>query len=182
MAIPPTPADLFTALETDRVFRIPGVRLATVQGRREPRVFSYLFTWKSPAMGGVLGSCHALELGFVFGTNNLPGMSMFSGTGAAAEKLAVQMQDAWLAFARSGDPSCASIGTWSGYTEARRATMVFGETTKLEDAPYDDERRAWDAVPDRILGSQPGPGVAARADARSARISATRSEDRGTLR
>ena len=150
---PTAPTELFSAIETDRVFRIPGVRLAEVQARREPRVFSYLFSWKSPAMGGALGSCHALELGFVFGTNHLPGMSSFSGTGAAAEKLAAQMQDAWLSFARSGDPSCASIGTWSPYTEARRATMVFNETTKLEDAPYDDERRVWEAIPDRILGT-----------------------------
>jgi para-nitrobenzyl esterase len=150
---PTAPAELFSAIETDRVFRIPGVRLAEVQARREPRVFSYLFSWKSPAMGGALGSCHALELGFVFGTNHLPGMSSFSGTGAAAEKLAGQMQDAWLSFARSGDPSCTSIGTWSPYNEARRATMVFSETTKPEDAPYDDERRAWEAIPDRILGT-----------------------------
>ena len=70
-----TPADLFTAIETDRVFRIPGVRLAQVQPRHDARVYSYLFTWPSPAMGGVLGSCHALELGFVFGTNHIPGMS-----------------------------------------------------------------------------------------------------------
>jgi para-nitrobenzyl esterase len=150
---PAAPAELFSAIETDRVFRIPGVRLAEVQSRREPRVFSYIFSWKSPAMGGTLGSCHALELGFIFGTNHLPGMSAFSGTGPAAEKLAGQMQDAWLSFARSGDPSCASIGTWSPYNESRRATMIFNETTKLEDSPYDDERRAWDATPDRILGT-----------------------------
>jgi hypothetical protein len=31
--------------------------------------------------------------------------------------------------------------------------MVFNETTKLEDAPYDEERRAWEAIPDRILGT-----------------------------
>jgi para-nitrobenzyl esterase len=147
------PAELFSAIETDRIFRIPGVRLAEVQGRRESRVFNFLFTWRSPAMGGVLGSCHALEIGFIFGTNHLPGMSAFSGSGAPMEKLAGQMQDAWLAFARSGDPSCASIGTWSKYDESRRATMLFGETTTLEDAPYDDERRAWEAIPDRILGS-----------------------------
>jgi para-nitrobenzyl esterase len=150
---PVTPAELFTAIETDRVFRIPGVRLAQVQGRHDPRVFSYLFTWPSPAMHGALGCCHALELGFVFGTNHLPGMTAFAGTGPAAEKLAVQMQDAWLAFARSGDPGCASVGTWTGYTEARRPTMVFGANTKLEDAPRDQERRAWDAIPDRIFGS-----------------------------
>jgi len=148
-----TPAELFTAIETDRVFRIPSVRLAQVQARHERRVFSYLFTWPSPAMGGLLGSCHALELGFVFGTNHLPGMTLFAGTGPAAEKLAVQMQDAWLAFARSGDPSCASVGAWTGYTEARRETMVFGANTGLKDAPREEERRAWDAVPDRIFGA-----------------------------
>ena len=104
-------------------------------------------------MGGVLGSCHALELGFVFGTNHLPGMTGFAGTGPAVEKLATQMQDAWLAFARSGDPSCESVGSWAAYTEARRPTMVFGASTGLEDAPRDEERRAWDAAHDRIFGS-----------------------------
>ena len=150
-----TPADLFTAIETDRVFRIPGVRLAQVQPRHdhETRVYSYLFTWPSPAMGGVLGSCHALELGFVFGTNQAPGMAAFAGTGPAAEKLATQMQDAWLAFARSGDPSNESTGEWKRYDEALRATMIFGASTKLENAPRDEERRAWDGIEDRIFGS-----------------------------
>jgi len=150
-----TPADLFTAIETDRVFRIPGVRLAQVQPRHdhETRVYSYLFTWPSPAMGGVLGSCHALELGFVFGTNQAPGMAAFAGTGPAAEKLATQMQDAWLAFARSGDPSNESTGEWKRYDEAHRATMIFGASTKLENAPRDEERRAWDGIEDRIFGS-----------------------------
>ena len=148
-----TPAELFTAIETDRVFRIPGVRLAQIQPRHDARVYSYLFTWPSPAMGGALGSCHALELGFVFGTNQMPGMAAFAGTGPAAEKLATQMQDAWLAFARSGDPSNESTGSWKPYDEAHRATMIFGATTKLEDAPRDEERRAWDSVPDKIFGS-----------------------------
>ncbi len=147
------PADLFTAIETGRIFRIPGVRLAQVQRRHDARVYSYLFTWPSPAMGGVLGSCHALELGFVFGTNHMPGMCAFAGTGPAAEKLATQMQDAWLAFARSGDPSNQNTGEWKAYDESRRPTMVFGASTKLADAPRDEERRAWDATPDRILGS-----------------------------
>src|SRR5271167_3572111 len=150
---PVTPGELFTAIETDRIFRIPRARLAQVQRRHDARVFSYLFTWPSPSMGGVLGSCHALELGFVFGTNQIPGMPAFAGTGPAAEKLATQMQDAWLAFARTGDPSCQSAGKWKVYDEARRPTMVFGASTKLEDGPRDEERRAWDAIPDSIFGS-----------------------------
>src|ERR1700678_132602 len=148
-----TPPELFSAIETDRVFRMPGVRLAEIHGRSERRVYNYLFTWRSPAMRGALGSCHALELGFVFGTNHVPGMPAFAGAGAVVEKPATQMQDAWLAFARSGDPSSASAGKWKAYDEASRATMVFGASTKLEDAPRDSERQAWDKVPDKILGS-----------------------------
>ncbi len=51
----------------------PGVRLAEVHAKRRGRIHQYLFTWPSPAAGGMLGSCHALELGFVFGTNDIPG-------------------------------------------------------------------------------------------------------------
>jgi para-nitrobenzyl esterase len=148
-----TPPELYSAIETDRVFRMPGVRLAEIHGRSERRVYNYLFTWRSPAMRGALGSCHALELGFVFGTNHLAGMRRFAGEGPAAEKLAGEMQDAWVAFARGGDPSCASLGAWPGYTEARRATMLFGEASSVADAPFDEERRAWDEVPGGILGA-----------------------------
>ncbi len=148
-----TPPELYSAIETDRVFRMPGVRLAEIHGRSERHVYNYLFTWRSPAMRGALGSCHALELGFVFGTNHLAGMWRFAGEGPGAEKLAIEMQDAWLAFARDGDPSCASLGEWAGYTEARRATMLFGETSSVADAPFEQERRAWDGVGAGILGA-----------------------------
>jgi para-nitrobenzyl esterase len=104
-------------------------------------------------MGGALGSCHALELGFVFGTNHLAGMRSFTGDGPAAEKLASEMQSAWLAFARHGDPSCASFGAWPSYSETRRATMLFGETSRVADAPFEEERRAWEGVPSGIFGA-----------------------------
>jgi len=148
-----SPPELYSAIETDRVFRMPGVRLAEIHGRSERRVYNYLFTWRSPAMGGLLGSCHALEIGFVFGTNHRAGMRLFTGDGPAAEKLASEMQDAWLAFARNGDPSCVSLGGWPGYTETGRATMLFGETSRIANAPFEEERRAWDGVPSGILGA-----------------------------
>jgi para-nitrobenzyl esterase len=148
-----TAADLFNALETDRIFRIPAVRLAEVHAQRSSRIYNYIFTWPSPAAGGMLGSCHALELGFVFGTNHLPGMPQFAGTGPIVERLATEMQDAWLAFARTGDPSCERLGAWPQYDASRRATMILGEKSGVQDAPYDGERRAWEEVPAKLLGS-----------------------------
>jgi para-nitrobenzyl esterase len=115
-------------------------------------VFNYLFTWPSPMMGGMLGSCHALELGFTFGTFSQPGMVNFSGTGPKAAELSERMMDAWLAFAKTGDPS-TKAAAFPRYTPAERVTCVFGEKTELARAPYDEERRAWDAAPAQALGA-----------------------------
>jgi para-nitrobenzyl esterase len=106
----------------------------------------YLFTYESPAMRGAMRACHALEIPFVFGTLTAPGQDRFAGTGPAVEKLSELMMECWLAFARSGDPAHLLAGDWPHYDAERRATMVFDKQTQLEDAPYEDERAAWDGV------------------------------------
>ncbi|MGR3296180.1 MAG: carboxylesterase family protein, partial [Candidatus Bathyanammoxibius sp.] len=121
----------------------------TLQNRGQP-AYNYLFTWNSPLMGGVLGACHAIDVGFLWGTYKGI-LSALSGTGPAADVLATNVQDAWLTFARTGNPSCESIGKWPTYGD-RRETMMLGEKCLVEEAPYDEERRAWDSVPNRVLG------------------------------
>ena len=64
--------------------------------------------------------------------------------------VARNIQDAWLAFARTGNPSCESIGKWPTYRD-RRETMMLGEKCIVEEAPYDEERRAWDSDPNRVV-------------------------------
>ena len=107
--------------------------------RRGARAYVYLFEWESPAFGGILGSCHALELPFVFGAIRLPVVQVFSGSGPAVEALSAQMQAAWLSFATSGDPSHEGIGAWRPWAPADRATMVFGAHSRLVSAPGDEE-------------------------------------------
>jgi para-nitrobenzyl esterase len=136
---PTTPAEIYTAIFGDHMLRMPGIKLVEAQQANQQAAFSYLFTWKSPAMGGVLGACHGLEISFVFGTLN----DMFSGTGPEADNLSKCIQDAWLAFARTGDPSCESIGKWPVYG-SKRMTMILDKDCHVESAPYDEERRAWD--------------------------------------
>jgi para-nitrobenzyl esterase len=136
---PTTSADIFTAIFGDYMFRMPGLKLVEAQQANRQAAYSYLFTWKSPAMGGALGACHGLEIGFVFGNYN----DMFCGSGPEADKLAKCMQDAWLAFAHTGDPSCESIGKWPVYG-SKRMTMILDKDCHVEKAPYEEERQAWD--------------------------------------
>ncbi len=145
------PRDLYLAIETDRCFRIPSVRLAEAQGTHSPSVYAYLFTWKSPLWNGMLGACHSIELGFVFGTLRDRGIGQFAGSGPQAEELSAKVMDSWIAFARSGDPSTRSL-SWPRYTTAERATLVLGETCATALAPFDEERRAWQHAPAHALG------------------------------
>jgi para-nitrobenzyl esterase len=131
------PRELWSAIESDRIFRRGSIRAAEAQAVHQTRTYSYLFTWESPAMHGALGSCHALELPFVFGTLNAPGLDRLVGTGPAADALSGQMMDSWLAFARTDDPG------WPAYDATRRATMVFGVQSAVQNAPLDEERVLW---------------------------------------
>ena len=82
-----SPAELFSAIQTDRAYRIPAVRLAETLRDRGQLAYNYLFTWKSPLMGGMFGAYHTLELGFLWGTYRGV-FSALSGTGSAADVLA----------------------------------------------------------------------------------------------
>lgn len=138
--------DLRDAIQTDARFRVPAARFAEAQSAHQPSTYSYLFTWESPARGGVMGSCHALEMPFVFGTLDAPTQDRFAGTGPEAERLAANMMDAWVAFARGGDPSHAGIDAWTPYDSESRSTMVLGRTSEAQDAPFEEERAVWDGI------------------------------------
>jgi para-nitrobenzyl esterase len=135
--------ELWTAIATDALFRIPAIRLAERQLPHAP-VWSYLFTWESPVFGGVLKSSHAVELPFVFDTLDEAGSDLFTGTGPERAAIARRMHDAWIAFARDGAPGHDAIPEWPRYDTDRRATMRIDETWELLDDPMSATRRLWD--------------------------------------
>ncbi|MET9464587.1 carboxylesterase family protein [Streptomyces sp. NPDC006544] len=100
------PADLVGHLLADRLLRDPLRRLAGA-GRAAPS-FVYEFAWSSGVPG--LGSCHALELGFVFDTLTVSETTWLAGPDAPGE-LAREMHAAWVRFAVEGDPGWAA---WNG--------------------------------------------------------------------
>jgi len=133
------PVDLWVGIGSDLVFRWPSLRMAAAQRAHQRATFVYLFTWETPAFGGSLGACHALELPFVFGSLHRPVIAAIAGAGPQADELSANMQTAWLRFARDSDPSHEGIGTWPDWEPSRRATMVFGPGGGVREAPRDEE-------------------------------------------
>ncbi len=143
--LPVTPFEIYTAIQGDQHFRMPNIRLCEIQEKLDKPSFGYVFNWKSAAPG--FGACHALDVGFIFGNLN----EEFHGCTPEAWRLAGHMQDAWIAFAKTGDPSCPSLGKWPRYGKERNM-MVFSGKSRVETAPYELERAAWDGIPNEVLG------------------------------
>jgi para-nitrobenzyl esterase len=137
-------SDLWSALGTDVVFRIPAVRLAEKQSALGNDVYMYRFDFETPVFGGVLGACHALEIPFVFDSLGRGGTEMFVGeVDDRMRTLARRMHDSWVAFARTGRPEADDLPEWPRYTEQRRATMLFGLEQSVVDDPGGDDREVW---------------------------------------
>jgi para-nitrobenzyl esterase len=145
--LPTGPRDLWSAVESDRVFRIGSVQAAEDHARHQPDTYMYLFEWESPALRGALGAAHGVEIPFVFDALDQPGQDRFAGSGPEAEALARQIQAAWSAFARTGRPG----PDWPRYEAGSRTTMAWGRSSRPEDAPLEAERRVWGRRP----GAQP---------------------------
>ncbi len=135
--------DIWIAMASDGVFRIPAIRLVEAHLQHGP-AWMYLFTWATPAFGGMLKSTHALEIPFVFDNLDQPGVEMFTGDGAERQSIADGMHAAWIAFARTGDPSHPGIPSWPAYELDRRATMQIDATWELVDDPDGDVRKYWE--------------------------------------
>ena len=57
--------------------------------------------------------------------------------------------DAWIAFARNGDPSHAELPAWLAYDTATRATMLFNDVCTVENDPGSAERLLWERIQER---------------------------------
>jgi para-nitrobenzyl esterase len=137
---------LWSAIMTDRVFGIPCLMLADAQAAHQPSgTFHYQFDFASPALGGRLGSCHALEIAFVFDNLHQPGVEFFTGADPP-QAVADAMHASWIAFAHRGDPNHAGLPTWPAYNPAARRTMHFDRTSRVADDEHGDVRAAWEGT------------------------------------
>ncbi|MGH9108906.1 MAG: carboxylesterase/lipase family protein [Acidimicrobiales bacterium] len=149
---PVSPRDLWVAAGTDLIFRREVLKMAAAQRAHQPATFVYLFTWESPAFGGRLGSCHALDIPFVFGSVRYPEVMQFSGGGPEADALSAAVRGAWLAFARRGDPSHPGVGEWPAWDAVRQSTMVLGPETGAVERPRSEELAVWDPMGSLVPG------------------------------
>tara|TARA_R110002167_G_scaffold46107_3_gene137890 strand:+ start:4656 stop:6245 length:1590 start_codon:yes stop_codon:yes gene_type:complete len=106
--------------------------------------FVYQLDFPATLANGRSGAFHTADIPLVFDNVQAPGSRT---TGPGAQAVADRMSDAFIAFARSGDPNSAGLPTWRPYDLAQRETMVFDTVPHTERDPRGAERRLFARVP-----------------------------------
>ena len=119
---PSMPSDL---MDVDVLFRPGAVFQADTKSaiKGGAPVYMYLFAWQSPVMDGKYKAVHCMELPFVF--NNIARCEEMTGGRPEAYTLANRISQAWIQFARTGNPNHAGLPGWESYTQANGTTMFF---------------------------------------------------------
>lgn len=140
-----SPSDVFFAATTAGRSWRGAIIQAEERARQGAPAFVYQLDWGSPLDGGKFGAFHTLDIPLVFDNIAQPGSR--TGTSPSAQRVADQMSEALLAFARTGNPSHKGIPEWRPYTLEKRETLVFNEKSALAFDPRGGERRLYARVP-----------------------------------
>lgn len=115
-----------TEFENDIAFRVPAQEQLCLHAQNGGRSYHYFWTYPSALKNR--GACHAVELSSVF--NNLQ-EDIYTGSNVNPE-LAAEVQQMWVNFAKTGDPSTEEH-TWPRYYRYSKQTMVLGNEIYIKE-------------------------------------------------
>lgn len=133
------PFDLLSVIETASVRQQAVDQANRKAAQAAAPAYLYLFNYRTPVLDGRPGAFHSAEIAFVF--NNLERCPNLTGGDPLARRLEEQISQAWIQFARSGDPNHAGLPHWPNCTPAGAATMIFDRECCVQADPGMDARR-----------------------------------------
>jgi para-nitrobenzyl esterase len=101
-------------------------------------VYMYIWNWGAPVEHGILRAPHTMEIGFAF--DNIDKGPLLFGQSPSTQTLATAASNAWVAFAKTGNPNVKGLPTWPAYDATTRATMTFDTKSVVVNDPYAEFR------------------------------------------
>ena len=102
--------------------------------------YLYLFRYHTQVLDGRPRAFHFSEVPYVFDNTDISAFA--TGGTAEARELASRISDAWIAFARTGDPNHGGLPHWPAFTAAQVPTMCFDKKCEVKNDHDRDLRKA----------------------------------------
>ena len=120
-------------LMNDLMFRGPAIEMAQRHAASGGR--TYMYYWNKPLSDPIYGACHGTEVSYVLNTGR-----QIKGGDRHNPSLAAEVQQMWVNFAVTGNPSTPAH-YWPAYETTQRATMMLGDTIRVVNDPLPEQRR-----------------------------------------
>ena len=133
-----SPFDIWSQMNATTAMRRNAVEIAKRQSA-QGTAFNYQFRWKTPVLDGRPRAFHGLDMPFVFDNTDHP--PTMTGGGDDARALSAKVSDAWIAFAKTGNPSHPGLPKWEAVKGDRVPVMWLDNECELKVNPDDDELR-----------------------------------------
>ena len=101
-------------------------------------VYAYWLTWETPVNDGIFRAPHTLDIPLMF--DNVDKSRVLVGPGEEPERMAEMMSDAWVSFARTGQPASELLPEWQPYTQENRRFMMLDLTPRMVTDPEREMR------------------------------------------
>jgi para-nitrobenzyl esterase len=88
----------------------------------------YWFTWPTPVLDGIVGSCHGLDIPFAFDNLSIPGTDGLTGEGPERAAIATRFAGEIVQFARTSAPTWPAFGI-----DDRQTLEICAEMNVLKD-------------------------------------------------
>lgn len=119
-------------LLNDLMFRGPAIEMAQRHAASGGK--TYMYYWTKALSDPIYGACHGAEVSYVLNT----GRQIKNGDDHNPV-LAAQVQQMWVNFATTGNPSTPAH-YWPAYESVQRATMVLGDSIHVDNDPLKEQR------------------------------------------
>jgi para-nitrobenzyl esterase len=122
------PWQLISSIHTDTAFRQRAQRISEQRVAANNKTWMYWFTWPTPVLDGIVGSCHGLDIPFAFDNLSIPGTDGLTGEGSERAAIATRFAGEIVQFARTSAP------TWPAFDNETRQTLeICAEMNVLRD-------------------------------------------------
>lgn len=101
--------------------------------------YMYLFSWQTPVLDGRPRAFHCAEIPFVFYNTDVSAFA--TGGTVEARELAAKVSDAWINFARKGDPNHSGLPKWPAFNAEAGPVMIFDKTCEIKNDPDRELRK-----------------------------------------